>query len=309
MWTSYSLYRAGSKQYESGYKHRGRSQANSKQQLLKSKEPERTTVARYTTMAPTVLEYSSAVVSSLPDEGLAIGMYEKSKASEIVYGAIKDAISRHSATEKFGIRIIHHPFIEPPPQPNENSGRVVTPILKDSDRVVRAGNVTLVADITTLPQDVLERLVPVSWGFKGDGSIFPLEYALSDNPSKDKLTDSDLALVADIETILAGKAFGSILGLSLLAYQAVGVSSALGGGRVVLPFEFAEFIPGDTRHETAWAFGPGEGEVTVQGLVCSGGGGQAWQQVVPLGGGRVVVNNYPGAGPAGYPGYGPYPSY
>ncbi|RDB19245.1 hypothetical protein Hypma_013532 [Hypsizygus marmoreus] len=237
-------------------------------------------------MAPTVAAYSSAQINGLSAEGTALLSFETNKVSEVIYGALKDVFVKHSAT-KFGLRIIHKPSAS---APTDQKDAAPEPGLKDGDRIIRAGNVALVADISTLSQETLDQIVPVAWGFKADGSIFPVELAISADPEKDKLTSADLAFIADVQAIVSGKPYSSILGVSLAAYQAVGVKNTIGVVSVTLPFEFVDLFGGDTRHETAWGFV--DGELQVQGLVVSSRGAQSYGDIYNSPGGQIYVNNY-----------------
>ncbi|RDB19242.1 hypothetical protein Hypma_013535 [Hypsizygus marmoreus] len=251
-------------------------------------------------MAPKVAAYSSAQINDLVSEGAALGTFEADKVSEVIYGALKDVFAKHSAT-KFGLRLIYKPSSTAFPNPNEKEAvaeqKDAAPelVLKDGDRLIRAGNVALVADISTLSQETLDQIVPVAWGFNADGSIFPFEFTISADSEKDKLTSADLAFIADAQAIVAGKPYSSILGLSLAAYQPVGVKSTIGAVSFTLPFEFVDLFGGDTRHETAWGFV--DGELQVQGLVCSSRGAQSYGNIYNAPGGQIFVNNYyPGGG-------------
>ncbi|RDB19249.1 hypothetical protein Hypma_013538 [Hypsizygus marmoreus] len=240
-------------------------------------------------MASTVAAYSSAQINGLASEGAALGVFEADNVSEVVYGILKDVFAKHSAT-KFGLRLVHKPSSTAPPNQKEAAPeqKDAAPelVLKDGDRLIRSGNVALVADISILSQETLDQLVPIAWGFKADGSLFPLEFAISANTEKDKLTDADLAFIADVQAIIAGKPYSSILGVSLAAYQAVGVKSTIGVVNITLPFDFVDLFGGNRRHETAWGFM--DGELQVQGLVCSYSDEQAW--CGPRRGNVVVVN-------------------
>ncbi|RDB19244.1 hypothetical protein Hypma_013533 [Hypsizygus marmoreus] len=228
-------------------------------------------------MAPTLAPYSAAYINTLPIQVAALVAFEQHNASEAVYGPLQDVFAKHSAT-KFGLRVIHKlvatsPSPEGPPA-DQKAATAAEQVLKDSDRIIRSNNVALVVDINALSQEALDKLVPITWGFKDDSSIFPLEFALSADPAKDQLTSADLAFFADVQSVLAGKPYASIVGISLVAYQAVGVKVTRGPVSVTLPFELVDLFEGDTRRETAWGFV--DGELQVQGLICVTRGAQSY---------------------------------
>ncbi|TFK39019.1 hypothetical protein BDQ12DRAFT_87585 [Crucibulum laeve] len=233
-------------------------------------------------MAPTqVLPHDFGVVGTLHTVGDAVKAYDDNNGNELVYGPLRQVIVAAGATERFGIRLLHTyeavtaaSAVEAAASKPANDAPAATASSEKTDnRHVRMGTAVSALNLASLSSDVIDNVVPIVWGFSSDGSVFPVEFALSTDAADDNLTTKDLELFSKIwDTVKGNQTLAGALGISLVKYQASGVEC----GTITLPFDFVETVSGTTRSETSWSFGAGEDEVNVLALAVGDTGAQSF---------------------------------
>ncbi|TFK37778.1 hypothetical protein BDQ12DRAFT_723858 [Crucibulum laeve] len=89
---------------------------------------------------------------------------------------------------------------------------------------IRIGTAVYPLNIASLSANVLDNVVHIIWDFSSDGSVFPVEFALSTDAGADKLTIKDLELFSKIwDTVKDNKVLAGALGISLVKYRVNGV--------------------------------------------------------------------------------------
>ncbi|KAL8730312.1 MAG: hypothetical protein Q9166_004147 [cf. Caloplaca sp. 2 TL-2023] len=141
--------------------------------------------------------------NDLPSLQTAIRSLDNSKAESVINTEILDAFTRHRASQKFGIQLLHRHFHLP-----------------DSDILLEDHTVTSPFPKPTPNAFPADRIIPKSWFFSSNGILTPYEYrivlsAAEKNASTDVIAHA--AFTAEIYEILAKHDLLQILGLSALS--------------------------------------------------------------------------------------------
>jgi hypothetical protein len=103
-----------------------------------------------------LIDYDTSSFNAMPSLNMALNAYNTHKLDSIISTSIRDILLKHGAHSRFALNLIHRHFT-----------------LHSQERNVHVNNIALPWDAATMPQDILERTVPILWRFSKSGTAGP----------------------------------------------------------------------------------------------------------------------------------------